>query len=68
LRDNLLGQWIVNIYSKEKQMQNKKNYIIHMIGNAHIDPVWLWCWSEGAETIRATFQSAIERIEEHPQQ
>ena len=19
----------------------------HMIGNAHIDPVWLWPWSEG---------------------
>jgi len=48
-------------------MQNKKNYIIHMIGNAHIDPVWLWCWPEGAETIRTTFQSATELIEEHPE-
>lgn len=38
-----------------------------MIGNAHIDPVWLWCWSEGAQTIRATFQSATELIEEHPE-
>ena len=23
--------------------------IVHMIGNAHIDPVWLWRWHEGLD-------------------
>jgi alpha-mannosidase len=40
--------------------------LIHMIGNAHIDPVWLWQWPEGYQEVRATFQSAIDRLEEYP--
>src|SRR5207244_4030321 len=39
---------------------------VHMIGNAHIDPVWLWQWPEGYQEVRATFQSAIDRMEEYP--
>jgi alpha-mannosidase len=38
-----------------------------MIGNAHIDPVWLWQWQEGYQEVRATFESAIERMEEYPE-
>src|SRR5579875_1406829 len=41
--------------------------LLHMIGNAHIDPVWLWQWPEGYQEVRATFQSAIERMEEYPE-
>ena len=41
--------------------------VVHMIGNAHIDPVWLWTASEGCEAVRATFRSALERMEESPQ-
>src|SRR5215210_4968158 len=37
-----------------------------MIGNAHIDPVWLWQWPEGYQEVRATFQSAVERLDEYP--
>ena len=29
-----------------------KKFTLHMIGNGHIDPVWLWKWSEGLETTR----------------
>jgi alpha-mannosidase len=39
---------------------------LHMIGNAHIDPVWLWQWPEGYQEVRATFHSAIDRMNEHP--
>lgn len=39
---------------------------LHMIGNAHIDPVWLWQWPEGYQEVRATFQSAIDRLDEYP--
>lgn len=42
-----------------------KRFVLHMIGNAHIDPVWYWKWNEGLVTTRATFKSAIERIEEY---
>jgi len=45
----------------------RKKFTLHMIGNAHIDPVWLWKWDEGLITTRATFKSAIERIEEYPE-
>ena len=38
----------------------------HMIGNAHIDPVWLWQWPEGYQEVRATFRSAIDRLDEYP--
>ncbi|HEY0454208.1 alpha-mannosidase [Actinophytocola sp.] len=40
---------------------------LHMIGNAHIDPVWLWQWPEGYQEVRATFASAIDRMAEYPE-
>ena len=41
--------------------------LLHMIGNAHVDPVWLWQWQEGYQEVRATFRSAIERMQEYPE-
>jgi alpha-mannosidase len=32
---------------------------LHLICNAHIDPVWLWDWEEGAASAISTFQSAV---------
>ena len=39
---------------------------LHMIGNAHIDAVWLWPWQEGYQEARATFRAALDRIKEYP--
>jgi alpha-mannosidase len=39
---------------------------IHLIANAHIDPVWLWNWEEGAAEAVATFRSAAAICEENP--
>jgi alpha-mannosidase len=39
---------------------------IHMIGQAHIDPVWLWPWSEGISVVHSTFRSALDRMNETP--
>lgn len=39
---------------------------LHMIGNAHIDPVWLWRLEEGVAEVRATFRSALDRMKEYP--
>lgn len=36
---------------------------VYFIGNAHIDPVWLWKRREGFAEIKATFQSALDRME-----
>ena len=40
--------------------------ILHMIGNAHIDPVWLWRWQDGYAEVRSTFRSALDRMREDP--
>ncbi len=39
---------------------------IHMICNAHLDPVWLWEWQEGAAAAISTFRTAADLIEESP--
>ena len=39
---------------------------VHMVGHAHIDPTWLWRWTEGYEEVRATFRSALDRMNETP--
>lgn len=38
---------------------------IYLIGNSHIDPVWLWQWQEGFAEIKATFRSALDRMNEY---
>ncbi|MBI2424480.1 MAG: alpha-mannosidase [Candidatus Hydrogenedentes bacterium] len=38
----------------------------HLIGHGHIDPTWLWRWTEGVEEVRATFRSALQRMREFP--
>jgi alpha-mannosidase len=45
-------------------MKEKK---LHMIGNAHLDPVWLWNWQEGFQEVKATFRSALDRMKEDEQ-
>jgi alpha-mannosidase len=48
-------------------LDNNKGKKVHMIGNAHIDPVWMWRWQEGYQEVRATFETALQRIEEDPE-
>ena len=40
---------------------------VHLIGNAHLDPVWLWRWPAGIGEALATCRSAVDRIEETPE-
>ena len=37
---------------------------LYMIGNTHFDPVWLWEYDEALASIRATFKSALDRMDE----
>lgn len=38
---------------------------IHIIGNAHLDPIWLWRWQEGCGEVMQTFRSALDRLNEY---
>ena len=37
---------------------------LHLICNAHIDPVWQWTWDEGFSSALATFKSACDLADE----
>jgi len=39
---------------------------LHMIGNAHLDPVWLWRWPEGCAEAIGTCWAAVDLLTEHP--
>jgi len=38
---------------------------LHLICNAHLDPVWLWEWEEGAGEALSTFRAAAQFCEEY---
>ena len=41
--------------------------VVHLIANAHLDPIWLWNWQAGADEALATFRSAVDRCHEYPE-
>lgn len=43
----------------------KEKKTIHLLSNAHIDPVWLWQWPEGAAVALSTFRTAAELCEKN---
>lgn len=38
---------------------------LHLICNAHIDPVWQWEWEEGVSSILSTMQSAVNLADKY---
>ena len=50
-----------------KAAKSDEKPVLHLIGNSHIDPVWLWQWPEGYQEIRSTFRSALDRMKEYPE-
>ena len=38
---------------------------ISLIGNAHLDPIWLWRWQDGCNEVMQTFRSALDRLNEY---
>ncbi len=52
---------------QNNQETHLKHKTLHMIGNAHIDPVWLWTWQEGFHEVKASFRSALDRMKEFPE-
>lgn len=37
---------------------------LHLICNAHLDPIWQWTWDEGLSAVIATFKSAADLADE----
>src|SRR5690606_36415956 len=45
----------------------KERPIVHLFCNAHIDPVWMWAWEEGAREAISTFRTAVNLLGEFPE-
>ena len=41
--------------------------VLHIISQAHLDPVWLWLRRDGVSEALTTMQSAVDRLRETPQ-
>ncbi len=39
---------------------------VYCVGNAHLDPAWMWKWQEGSAEAKATVRSALDRMKEFP--
>jgi alpha-mannosidase len=72
LSETIVSQIKLEKTSKKSQAQqvqqdqvSQKQIRLHMIGNAHIDPVWLWPWQEGFHEVKASFRSALDRMNEY---
>ena len=40
---------------------------VHLICNAHLDPIWQWEWEEGLTEALATFEVACDLLDEYPE-
>jgi len=41
--------------------------VLHIIAQAHLDPVWLWPWRDGCAEALTTMQSALDRMQDIPE-
>lgn len=64
----VLFVWSCGLYAQQNGNwpAAASQYRFHMIGNGHIDPVWLWPWPEGVSVVHSTFRSALDRMKENP--
>ena len=44
-----------------------KKVVVHLLANAHLDPVWLWDWREGFNEGITTVRTVINLMDENPQ-
>ena len=51
---------------KPPREKNVSQRTVHLVCNAHLDPVWLWEWQEGAGEALSTFRLAAGFCESHP--
>ena len=44
-----------------------KRPVVHLICNAHLDPIWMWTWKEGLREAISTFRTAVDLLNEFPE-
>lgn len=44
----------------------KPRYTFHLVGNSHLDPVWLWDWREGLNEALITVRTVLALMDENP--
>ena len=42
-------------------------YRLHLVGQGHLDAVWLWPWHEALSEVHSTFRSVLDRMKENPE-
>jgi len=80
-RQNQEGDMYPGYVSPKKGLQHERGHVpkvhvpgpisgpvptVHLVCNAHLDPVWQWRWDEGASEALATFRNAVDILDEHP--
>ncbi len=40
---------------------------VHMIANAHIDPVWMWTWPAGVDEVINTCRTSCDLLDQYPE-
>lgn len=58
--------WFAATVSMHPTPAANPHVIVHLVFNAHIDPVWLWPWQSGIDEALATCRSACDRLDNHP--
>jgi alpha-mannosidase len=62
--DASLGQALATLAGLKPMLQQTKLYLT---GNSHIDAAWLWPWTETVDTVKRTFSTALQLMNEYPE-
>ena len=61
----LVIAWLLSVSAAGQAVNDEAFRKVHLVCNAHIDPVWLWEWEEGAATAISTFRVAADLCEQY---
>lgn len=51
--------------SRKTKADRDRKKRVHLVCNAHLDPVWLWTWEEGLAEALSTFRVAADFCDQH---
>jgi len=54
-------------YREDSRGKVSTRLSLHLIGNAHLDPVWLWDWREGMNEGIATCRAMVDMLRDFPE-
>jgi alpha-mannosidase len=60
----LVLAWLLTVSAAGQAVNDEAIQNVYLVCNAHIDPVWLWEWEEGAATAISTFRVAADLCEQ----